>query len=67
MTQSNTFDLFSIGHSNHPIDRFVGLLKSADITTIADVRSRPFSRRFPWFSQNRLAETLAGEGIAYMS
>jgi uncharacterized protein (DUF488 family) len=67
MTQSDTFDLFSIGHSNHPIDRFIGLLKSAAITTIADVRSRPFSRRFRWFSQNRLAETPAGEGIAYMS
>ena len=53
-----TFDLYTIGHSNHPIGRFVGLLRDAGVTAIADVRSTPFSRRYPWFSQRPLAEAL---------
>jgi uncharacterized protein (DUF488 family) len=59
------FDLFSIGHSNHPIDHFIALVRTAGITTIADVRSVPASRRHPWFSARRLGERLAQEGIAY--
>jgi uncharacterized protein (DUF488 family) len=60
------FDLFTIGHSNHPIDRFVALLKGAGVTAIADVRSQPFSRRYPWFSTGALRERLEAEGIAYV-
>jgi uncharacterized protein (DUF488 family) len=58
--------LYSIGHSNHPIDEFLRLLMTAGITAIADVRSRPFSRRNPQFNKNRLAATLAEHGIAYV-
>src|ERR1051326_7292995 len=60
------FDLFTIGHSNHPIERFLELARGAGITAIADVRSTPASRRYPWFNQARLAPRLAGEGITYV-
>jgi uncharacterized protein (DUF488 family) len=60
-----SFDLFSIGHSNHTIDHFIALLHGAGVTEIADVRSRPGSRRYPWFSARRLSERFAQEGIAY--
>src|SRR5919109_3061493 len=59
------FDLFTIGHSNHPIDHFIALVHGAGVTAIVDVRSRPASRRYPWFSAKRLGETLAREGVAY--
>jgi uncharacterized protein (DUF488 family) len=62
----DTFDLFTIGHSNLAADRFVDLLQHAGVTAIADVRSVPFSRWCPWFSRQALAERLAGEGIAYL-
>src|SRR5512144_618613 len=62
MAWSEQFDLLTIGHSNQPIDRFLALLRDAGVTAVADVRSRPFSRRFPWFSQKRLAERLARHG-----
>ena len=58
--------LYSIGHSNHPIEEFLRLLTGAGITAIADVRSRPFSRRNPQFNKDRLAATLAEHGIAYV-
>src|SRR5215472_5899949 len=60
------FDLFTIGHSNHPIERFLELARVAGITAIADVRSTPASRRYPWFNQARLATRLTDEGIAYV-
>jgi uncharacterized protein (DUF488 family) len=60
------FDLFTIGHSNHSIERFLDLARGAGITAIADVRSTPASRRYPWFNQVRLAPRLAQEGLAYV-
>src|SRR5437588_467840 len=66
MTAPNTFDLFTIGHSNHPIERFLALICGAGVTSIADVRSVPSSRRYPWFARARLAERLAAERIAYV-
>jgi uncharacterized protein (DUF488 family) len=55
-----------VGHSNHPIDKFLSLLTANDITAVADVRSRPFSRRHPQFNKERLAAKLAQHGIAYV-
>jgi len=65
MTSPAAFDLLTIGHSNLPADRFLALLQNAGVTAVADVRSVPFSRRFPWFSGKALAERLRGSAIAY--
>jgi len=59
-------ELFSVGHSNHPIDTFVGLLKRHGITALADVRSTPYSRRHPQFRREALADSLRAAGIAYV-
>jgi len=37
MRATPAFDLFTIGHSNIPIDRFVALLRQAEVTAVADV------------------------------
>jgi len=60
------FDLFSIGHSNIAADRFIAMLRGAGVDAVADVRSTPASRRFPWFSGKALAARLAQEGMAYL-
>ncbi len=60
------FDLFSIGHSNIPAERFVAMLRGAGVNAVADVRSTPFSRFFPWFSGKKLAGLLGREGMAYL-
>ena len=62
-----SFDLFSIGHSNIPAEPFIGLLRHAGVNAIADVRSTPFSRRFPWFSGKNLAATLTQHGMTYLA
>ena len=65
MRIASAFDLFTIGHSNIPIERFVALLQQADVNAIVDVRSVPASRRLPWFSKNNLSTLLAREGLDY--
>jgi uncharacterized protein (DUF488 family) len=60
-----SFDLFSIGHSNIPEERFLAMLADAGVNLIADVRTVPYSRFFPWFSQKKLAASLSAAGIGY--
>ncbi len=58
--------ILTIGHSRHPLDRFLSLLKTAQVTTIADIRSAPVSRFSPHFNRNALTASLAGRGIDYV-
>jgi uncharacterized protein (DUF488 family) len=58
--------LFTVGHSTHPIEVFVRLLRQHGITALADVRSHPYSRHFPQYSQEALKAALAKEQIAYV-
>ena len=62
---ANTFDLFTIGHSNHPIGRFVELLERSGVTDLVDVRTVPSSGRYPWFKRDALAQRLPRHKIAY--
>jgi uncharacterized protein (DUF488 family) len=57
--------IFTIGHSTHPIDVFVAMLKAYCIETLVDIRTIPRSRRNPQFAGDVLAQTLEREGIAY--
>lgn len=56
----------TIGHSNHPIERFVALLKAGGVERLVDVRSTPWSRRHPQFGRDKLSKSLAEAGIAYV-
>jgi uncharacterized protein (DUF488 family) len=57
--------VFTIGHSNHPIERFLELLKQHAIEELADIRRFPGSRKHPHFNRERLQEILDAQGIAY--
>lgn len=56
----------TIGHSNHPIEHFLALLKAGGVQRLVDVRSTPWSRRHPQFGQKDLARSLAEAGIDYV-
>jgi uncharacterized protein (DUF488 family) len=66
MTDFVDHNLLTIGHSNLQADQFLALLKANRVSVIADVRSVPFSRRFPWFSSRTLSERLQSKGVAYV-
>ena len=58
--------IYTVGHSNHPIERFIGLLQVHGITALADVRSIPYSRFNPQFRREKLQAALAAAGIQYV-
>ncbi|MGE5260340.1 MAG: DUF488 family protein [Actinomycetota bacterium] len=58
--------ILTIGHSSHPLPRFLDLLRGARVMAVADVRSAPVSRFVPHFNKDRLATALARSGIAYV-
>jgi len=57
--------VYTIGHSRHPLDKFLGLLQRHGIRRVIDARSRPFSRFSPHFNRERLKVALAAAGIDY--
>jgi uncharacterized protein (DUF488 family) len=61
----NDIDLFTIGHSSHPLGTFLWLLSRHQIEALVDVRRYPVSRRNPHFSQEALSASLAEESIQY--
>jgi uncharacterized protein (DUF488 family) len=59
-------EVFTIGHSTHSWERFAALLRSANVTAVADVRTSPYSRHFPHFNRDDLREELRLDGISYV-
>jgi uncharacterized protein (DUF488 family) len=58
--------LLTVGHSNHPIERFLALLARYRVETVADVRTRPYSRFAPQFRKEALARALVDAGVGYL-
>ncbi len=61
-----THDLYTIGHSNHPVERFLELLEMHAIGAVGDVRSSPYSRFNPQFNRENLQQALKENHIAYV-
>jgi uncharacterized protein (DUF488 family) len=57
---------YTIGHSNHGIDRFLELLQDTGTDTVIDVRSTPFSRFNPQFNRKNLEKSLKERAIGYI-
>jgi uncharacterized protein (DUF488 family) len=58
-------EVLTIGHSTHSWERFIALLRKADVTAIADVRSSPYSRYSKRFNREALREELRLDGVSY--
>ena len=56
----------TVGHSTHDIEKFIGLLKQHGVNAVGDVRSQPYSRYPPQFSQDSLKKELQSAGISYV-
>ena len=57
--------IYTIGHSNHTEEMFLGLLSRHGITALVDVRSVPFSRYTSQFNRTILKERLNENGVDY--
>jgi uncharacterized protein (DUF488 family) len=56
----------TIGHSNHPIEILLGLLKGHSVEIVVDTRSQPYSKYSPQFDQPALKAALAVQDIRYL-
>ena len=58
--------VFTIGHSNHAAEVFLGLLLRHEIEDVVDVRSSPHSRYNPQFNRKTLQAALTEAGVGYV-
>lgn len=57
--------IFTVGHSNHSLEEFIGLLLDARVEALVDVRKLPGSRKYPHFNDDVLAVELPRRGVSY--
>jgi hypothetical protein len=58
--------IWTIGHSNHPLDLFLDLLARCQIGMVIDVRSSPYSRYASQFNRETIRPALENRGIRYL-
>lgn len=57
--------VYTVGHSTHPIDEFLEMMRRNQIQQVVDVRSIPGSRHNPQFGEHRLEKSLSDAGLGY--
>ena len=57
--------IYTLGHSNHAIEVFLGLLTQHHIEVLIDTRSSPFSRYSPQFNRDALKASVEHAGLKY--
>lgn len=58
--------VWTIGHSNHPLERFLDLLEQHQITLLVDVRSSPYSRHASQFNKEAIRQPLQARAVGYL-
>lgn len=57
--------LYTVGHSNHSPERFLNIVSPFLITHIIDIRSVPYSGRYPHFNRDNLKKITGQAGMIY--
>lgn len=63
---SDRTPIFTAGYGNRTLEEFVSLLQVWSIEYLIDIRSSPYSRFKPEFSQDPISERLRQAGIRYV-
>ena len=58
--------VWTVGHSNHDLERLIALVRSQSIEYVVDVRSYPYSRIAPHFNRESLQSAMDACGISYL-
>ena len=59
-------EIFTIGHSNYSMERFLHMLRYFNINCIVDIRVTPYSKYNVQFDKESLKYTLNKEGFVYI-
>jgi uncharacterized protein (DUF488 family) len=63
-TDSKT--IFTIGHSNHSLEKFLSIVKTNVIQIVVDIRSKPYSRFATQFNKTAIQGSLQSANISYV-
>lgn len=58
--------IYTIGHSNYSMERFLDMLRHYNINTVVDIRGTPYSKYNVQYDKEKLQETLRSEGFIYI-
>lgn len=58
--------IYTIGHSNHTVEKFLKILENNNINCICDVRSIPYSRFAEEYNRENIKEVLNKNNIEYL-
>lgn len=59
------YTVLTVGHSNHPLERLLDLLRDHQVEVLVDVRSRPYSRHAPQYNKADLERAVSEQGVSY--
>lgn len=59
-------DIYTIGHSTHPLEELLAMLRTNGVTRLVDIRTVPRSRHNPQYEQTALIRSLPEAGIEYI-
>jgi uncharacterized protein (DUF488 family) len=58
--------IYTVGHSNTPLESLGDLLKQHEIAALVDVRSQPYSKYATHFNHDSLKAFIEGSGLRYV-
>lgn len=59
-------DIYTIGHSNYPVEKLIDMLKYYDINCVVDIRGTPYSKYNIQYNKETIAYTLRNAGFVYI-
>ncbi len=59
-------DIYTIGHSNYPVEKLIDMLKYYDINCVVDIRGTPYSKYNVQYNKETISNTLKETGFLYL-
>ncbi|SHH67810.1 Protein of unknown function, DUF488 [Clostridium collagenovorans DSM 3089] len=59
-------DIYTIGHSNYPMERLIDMLRHHNINCVVDIRGTPYSKYNVQYDREDFRETLIRLGFTYI-
>ena len=59
-------EIFAIGHSNYPYEKFIEMIKKYGIDCVVDIRETPYSKYNTQYNREILRENLKSSGFTYV-
>ncbi len=59
-------DIYTIGHSNYPVEKLIDMLRYYNIDCVVDIRGTPYSKYNVQYNKDTIKNTLVREGFVYI-